>query len=168
MNSSGSGVEFLAFAVRLMTILACVVFAIGWVLYWTLELAFGSKGNVIAFLFMFAGGAGTAVTITAMLLVRGSRLHRKVAWGVSGTWLLTLGLVMAVFGFYHDLVAIVFVSWFLHTLAAACFASSKRNPPAVSLDDCIHCGYDIRGLEGTTCPECGNHLNMRASSVKEA
>lgn len=34
-------------------------------------------------------------------------------------------------------------------------------PPSSSV--CPHCGYDIRGLDTTLCPECGNTLNASPS-----
>jgi hypothetical protein len=159
VGSSDRGVEFVAFSVRLVAIVACVVFAIGWVVYWTMALAAGTMGMVPALGIMSAGGAGTGLTITSLLLFKGSRLHLKVSWGVSGAWLLTLGLVMVMLGVSHDAVPQVFMFWFLHTLAAACLPSSKPDPAAMSLVECVHCGYDIRGLEGAKCPECGNEIN---------
>ncbi len=140
MGSTDRGVVLVATCVRAVALLLCVLFAVGWLIFWVSELRSGTMNALFAVLIMTTGSAGNALTITSLLLFRGTPLH---------------GVVLEVFLF-----------WFLHTVAATCLPLSKPNPAAFVTIECNHCQYDIRGLEATTCPECGNHLNRRGTSVK--
>jgi uncharacterized paraquat-inducible protein A len=98
--------------------------------------------------------AGLALTVIAAELLR----YRSIADGIAGAAFDVLCIVgMTVF-------LGSFVIWYLRAVQHVWYREQIRR---ARTDVCPQCGYDLRGLFESRCPECGTNTYAAAREARE-
>ena len=99
------------------------------------------------------------IAFVGFAVVRKGRRHTNaIIWGCGwcAAWFLA-GTALA--AFYTDPLTLVFICAPAALTAAALLCA--RRPQHTPEGTCVHCGYDLAGLSGGVCPECGSPMERK-------
>lgn len=88
--------------------------------------------------------------------IGGSYIYARYAWGVSRSRI-EFPLAIAI-GLVPGLVGLVLLRFSLPAISRC-----RKHPSDARI--CHRCGYDVRGIEGRPCPECGGAIRACASGL---
>ena len=88
---------------------------------------------------------------------RGRRQNAAIILGCMSSGITALFGVLLAMLFLHPLPLIVLGATALITASSLLYACPTPTVKGI----CVHCGYDLAGLSGGVCPECGTAMQRR-------
>jgi hypothetical protein len=148
IKKSGSWVYRHRIALRVVVSLFILLLVLVYSAVLALSIVFGM--GALAIVPAAACMLGTFLAWRAMFRPRGSRSHRSDVLTCIVCWLIAAGFAGVV---TLDLLGVLAgsIPWLILVMSAVYLADKQ-----VSTQACQKCGYDLKGLKASVCPECGS------------